>query len=220
MWEGNHYFISLLWSWPELNPVMQSCFKPVLILLQNSALRWRFSAIVPSFLSSYQSVSAASGLLSELNCLYGPANIHSDLHTSIYPSVHSLSSAMSKLHNLQSAACVDLLPMYMFYPQPTQDTGLNREIHTNLVNAVLTGLSCNDIGYVLPLLHAILHLSQKAYSTTALLMTGVRQTPTRHLHISPVIFIFNQQVPQIFMFSLCFTSIICIISPLCGCTVN
>lgn len=68
-----------------------------------------------------------------------------------------------------------MLHAYMFYPQPVQDTSLNREIHVNLVNAVLTGVSCDDIGCVLPLLHVIFHLSLQAYSTTAL------PTYTRHL---------------------------------------
>lgn len=62
-----------------------------------------------------------------------------------------------------------------------EDTSLNREIHTNLVNAVLTGLSCNDIGCVLPILHVIFHLCQQTHSTAALLMMCVRQTHTRHL---------------------------------------
>lgn len=142
-----------------------------------SALRWHFGAIVPWFLSSYQSVSAASDLLSERHIC---AFLLAFIQISVYPSIHSLSSAMSKLHNLQSTAegsCV--------YVRPGQcrmeDTSLNREIHANLVNAVLTGLSCNDIGCVLPVLHVIFHLSQQTHSTTALLMMRVCQTHTRHL---------------------------------------
>ena len=93
-------------------------------------------------------------------------------------------------------------------PLPVQGTRLNREIRANLVNAVLTGLSCNDIGCVLPLLHVIFHLSRQAYSTTALILKHVCQTHTRHLlyHDTPVIFILNQHVPQIFMFPLGFLS--------------
>lgn len=38
---------------------------------------------------------------------------------------------------------------------------LNEEIHVNLVNALLTGLSCNDIRCVLQPLHAIFQVSQQ-----------------------------------------------------------
>lgn len=85
--------------------------------------------------------------------------------------------------------------------QPIQDMSLNREIHANLVNAVLTGLSSDDIGCVLPQLHAIFHLSQQAYSTPALLLMHVCQSHTWDLRyrarhgIFPAIFTFNQHVP-------------------------
>lgn len=41
--------------------------------------------------------------------------------------------------------------VYVLYLQPMKDTSF----HANLVNAVLTGLSCNDIGCVLAPLLAI-----------------------------------------------------------------
>lgn len=106
---------------------------------------------------------------------------------------------MSKLHNLQSTAAEGCVCVSVH--QPMQDMSLNREIFANLVHAVLTGLSSDEIGCVLPQLHVIFHLSQQAYSTPDLLLMHVCQSHTwdmryRARHgIFPAIFIFNRHVP-------------------------
>lgn len=147
---------SLLWSLLELIPRRQGCLDSSWPALDCSVQCYC------SFIPELSSVSINSQLPSlRMPHLYNLTN-----QISIYPSIHKLSSAMTKLHNLESAAEGACCAVYM------QDTSLNREIHVNLV---LTGVSCNDIGCVLPLLHVIFHLSQQAYSTTAL------PTHTRHL---------------------------------------
>lgn len=113
-----------------------------------------------------------------------------------------------------------------FYPQPVQDTSLNGEIHTNLVNAALTGLSCNDTGFVSPPLRAIFYLSQRRGSfhrSQPRLVMRVRQTKTTapaslcnagrfscRLHFE------SARAADICGFvRVCFVSIICRIKALC-----
>lgn len=93
------------WSRPELNldpswpgPGRDSPSDSALIG-GPEPLCWHLAAIVPSFLSSYQSDSTVG----ELSERHVSAVLLTFTQISVYPSIHRLSSAMSKLHNLQSA---------------------------------------------------------------------------------------------------------------------
>lgn len=145
--------VRLLWSWPEHLGIQA-------LIALTSALRRHFSTIVPSFLSSYQFVSTASDLSERHICTISLTFIQ----ISIYPSIHSLSSATSKLHNftVNSGRLLCCMRACFILGQCRIQA-----IHVNLVNAVLTGVSCNDIGCVLPQLDVIFQLSQQAYSSTA-----------------------------------------------------
>lgn len=160
-----------MFSDPDLNSTLVDS-----LVLTLRTIQLHFSAILPSSPSSYLSVSTASNLLSDCHIC---TILLTFIQISTYPSIHNLSSAMSKLHNSRSLLCVCAVCVHVLSSANAEYQ--IKEIHANLVNAVLTGLSCNDKGCVLPLLYATFHFPQKGYATTALLMMCVRQTHTRHL---------------------------------------